>query len=184
MQPLLLAAGRSLRFGSNKLLHPLADGTPIALAAARSLAAALPGALAVVEHLDTALAQRLMDAGLAVSACPHAGDGMGASLAWGVSQTAGADGWLIALADMPFIAPPTLRAVAAAVQRPLDIAAPVYGGQRGHPVAFGRAHGPALRGLRGDAGARALLRAHPSWLRLLPCDDPGVLHDVDVPGQL
>ena len=52
MQAILLAAGRSSRFGGNKLLHPLADGTPVALAAARNLVAALPGALAVVKWRD------------------------------------------------------------------------------------------------------------------------------------
>jgi molybdenum cofactor cytidylyltransferase len=44
---ILLAAGYSKRFGSNKLLHPLPAGspdagTPIALAAARHFVAALP----------------------------------------------------------------------------------------------------------------------------------------------
>jgi len=184
MQPILLAAGRSTRFGSNKLLHPLADGTPLALAAARSLAAALPGALAVVNGDSAELARLLETAGLAVSVCPHAHEGMGASLAWGVAQTRTADGWLIALADMPFIAPSTLRAVAAAVKAPLAIAAPLCGGRRGHPVAFGRDHGPALRRLRGDTGARVLLQAHRDSLLLLPCDDPGVLQDIDLPEQL
>ena len=34
---LLLAAGRSRRFGSDKLLHPLEDGMPVALASANTL---------------------------------------------------------------------------------------------------------------------------------------------------
>jgi len=184
MQPILLAAGRSARFGGNKLLHPLADGTPVALAAARNLVAALPGALAVVNAADVELVRLLEDAGLRVSVCPHAEDGMGTSLAWGVSQTADADGWLIALADMPFIAAQTLRAVAETVREPLAIVAPVYNGRRGHPVAFGRGHGAALAALSGDSGARALLQAHQSKLVLLPCDDPGVLQDIDLPEHL
>ena len=184
MQAILLAAGRSTRFGGNKLLHPLADGTPVALAAARNLVAALPGALAVVNAADVELVRLLEDAGLRVSVCPHAEQGMGASLAWGVAQTADADGWLIALADMPFIAAQTLRAVAEAVREPFAIVAPVYSGRRGHPVAFGRGHGPALAALSGDSGARALLQAHQRSLVLLPCDDPGVVQDIDLPEHL
>jgi molybdenum cofactor cytidylyltransferase len=184
MQSILLAAGRSARFGGNKLLHPLADGTPVALAAARNLAAALPGALAVVNGEDVELMNLLEGAGLRVSVCPHAEEGMGVSLAWGISQTREADGWLIALADMPFIAQRTLRAVAEAVREPFAIVAPVYGGRRGHPVAFGRGHGPALAALSGDSGARALLQAHPRSLILLSCDDPGVLQDIDLPEHL
>ena len=184
IQPILLAAGRSVRFGANKLLHPLADGTPLALAAARNLATALPGALAVVNGADAELAWLLEGVGLKLSICPHAQEGMGASLAWAVSQTIAADGWLIALADMPFIAPRTLRAVAEAVRGPLDIVAPVHGCRRGHPVAFGQGHGPALSRLRGDTGARVLLQAYPSKLVLLSCNDPGVLQDIDLPDHL
>ena len=184
MQPILLAAGRSTRFGGNKLLHPLADGTPLALAAARNLAAALPGALAVVNGTDVELMCLLQGAGLKVSVCPRAREGMGASLAWGVSQTRAADGWLIALADMPFIAPQTLRKVAGAVREPMNIVAPLHDGRRGHPVAFGRDHGATLTALNGDTGARALLQAHQSSLVLLACDDPGVLRDIDLPDQL
>jgi molybdenum cofactor cytidylyltransferase len=184
IQAILLAAGRSSRFGGNKLLHPLADGTPVALAAARNLAAALPGALAVVNGADAELAGLLQDAGLEVSVCHRVREGMGVSLAWGVAQTAAADGWLIALADMPFIAPQTLRAVAEGVQEPLAIVAPVHAGQRGHPVAFGRGHGPALAALSGDTGARTLLQTHQESLVLLTCDDPGVLRDIDLPEHL
>jgi molybdenum cofactor cytidylyltransferase len=184
IQPILLAAGRSLRFGADKLRQPLADGTPLALAAARNLAAALPGALAVVNGADAELVALLQGAGLQVSVCPRAQQGMGASLAWGVAQTTSADGWLVALADMPFIAPATLRAVAAAVCQPRAIAAPLHAGRRGHPVAFGRDHGAELSRLGGDRGARVLLQRYPQQLILLPCDDPGVLQDIDLPEHL
>jgi molybdenum cofactor cytidylyltransferase len=52
---ILLAAGNASRFGSNKLLHLLPDGTPIAMAAARNLKAAIPSSLAIVRPQDHAL---------------------------------------------------------------------------------------------------------------------------------
>ena len=45
---ILLAAGSARRFGSNKLLHPLLTGVPIAVTAARNLVAVLPRSIAVV----------------------------------------------------------------------------------------------------------------------------------------
>ena len=45
---ILLAAGSARRFGSNKLLHLLLTGVPIALTAARNLKAVLPRCIAVV----------------------------------------------------------------------------------------------------------------------------------------
>jgi molybdenum cofactor cytidylyltransferase len=47
-----------------------------------------------------------------------------------------------------------------------------------------RGHGAALSRLSGDTGARVLLQAHRRSLLLLPCDDPGVLQDIDLPEQL
>ncbi|MDD4880991.1 MAG: nucleotidyltransferase family protein [Gallionellaceae bacterium] len=184
MQGILLAAGRGSRFGADKLRHPLPDGTPMALAAARNLHTALPDALAVVNGEDAELIALLEQAGLSVSVCPHAADGMGASLAWGVAQSETADGWLIALADMPWIALATIQTVAGAVTGPHSIAAPTHQGRRGHPVAFGRAYRDELMALGGDEGARRLLAAHAAEVVLLPCADPGILLDIDSPAQL
>ncbi len=181
MQAILLSAGRGTRFGADKLMHPLADGIPMALAAARNLLAALPDVLAVVNGGNPELMALLEEMGVGVSVCPDAAQGMGASLAWGVAQTRGADGWLIALADMPWIRPETLLAVAETVTGPSVIAAPVYQGRRGHPVAFGRDYGAALMALSGDEGARRLLAGFAREVVLLTCEDSGVVRDIDLP---
>lgn len=185
MQGILLAAGRGSRFGTDKLTHPLDDGTPMALAAAWNLMAALPGdVLVVVNGENPELMALLAQAGLSVTVCPGAQAGMGASLAWGVTQSRAADGWLIALADMPWIRPTTIRAVARAVTAPGSIAAPAFRGHRGHPVAFGRDFGQDLMELGGDEGARRLLQAFARDVSILPCADPGVLWDIDRPKQI
>jgi molybdenum cofactor cytidylyltransferase len=185
MQAILLAAGRGQRYGAaGKLMQPLADGTPMAVAAARNLKAALPDCLAVVNSEDAALIALLEQTGFTVTICPNADQGMGASLAWGVARTRTASGWLIALADMPWIAPQTIRGVAAKVTGPRVIAAPLHQDRRGHPVAFGHAYGRKLMKLAGDEGARHILAAHARHVVLLPAPDPGVLRDVDVREQL
>jgi molybdenum cofactor cytidylyltransferase len=105
--------------------------------------------------------------------------GMGASLAHGVAQARGADGWIVALADMPRIAPGTIGKVVAALQQGALIAAPIYKGERGHPVGFGAALLDELLRLDGDVGARAVVERHRDAVKLIECDDPGVLFDVD-----
>ena len=184
IQAILLAAGAGRRFGADKRLYPLAGGTPMALASARNLVEALPGALAVVGVADDTLADLLGVAGLTVTRCPDAARGMGASLAWGVAQRPEADGWLIALADMPFIRPATILRVAEAIRTPDAIAAPVFHGRRGHPVAFGSLYGEALLRLDGDRGGRDVLERHAGKLFPVSGDDPGVLRDIDTAGDL
>jgi molybdenum cofactor cytidylyltransferase len=109
---------------------------------------------------------------------------MGASLAAGIAATDGADGYVVALADMPWVAPATIRAVVEALRGGASIAAPRCRGKRGHPVGFGAAHRDELAALAGDVGARAIVDAHGDALRLVDVDDAGTLADVDVPGDL
>ncbi|MBI2316568.1 MAG: nucleotidyltransferase family protein [Betaproteobacteria bacterium] len=181
---ILLAAGSSTRFGSNKLLHKLPDGTPIAAAAARNLRSALPRTIAVVRPGARRLAQLLREAGCAVVTSRNAANGMGASLASGVRASSDADGWVVALADMPFIRPASIKAVAARLAQGAAIAAPSLAGRRGHPVGLARRFRGDLLGLRGDQGARALLERHSEQIRLIESDDPGVLRDIDTPDDL
>ena len=183
----LLAAGAGTRFGPHsKLLHPLADGTPVAAAAATSLLGGVDRAVAVVrpgrgEVEPGQLAERLAAAGLEVVTAPTAERGMGASLAAGVAAAEGATGWVVALADMPWIAPATVAAVAGALRDGAPLAAPFHAGRGGHPVGFAAELGPALRGLDGDIGARPVVAAHRERLVAVPVEDPGIHRDLDRP---
>lgn len=186
---ILLAAGYSKRFGSNKLLHPLPAGrpdagVPIALAAARHFVEALPESIAVIRPRAQKLGKLLRDAGCNTVVCKNAAEGMGVSLAEGVRAAADAHGWVVALADMPYLKPETVRVIARALTEGAAIAAPSYHGERGHPVGFARRFREELSSLRGDVGAREILAAHPDWVTLYEVDDPGVLRDVDRPSDL
>lgn len=176
---ILLAAGAGTRFGGEKLLHPLEDGVAIAAHAARNLLAVTPDVIAVVRWGDFPLYDMLEQEGCQVTMFRGAERGMGASLAHGVAQARGADGWVVALADMPRIRPGTVKSVIAALQQGALIAAPVHKGERGHPVGFGAALRDELLALDGDQGARAVVERHSDSVQLIACDDPGILFDVD-----
>ena len=186
---ILLAAGYSKRFGSNKLLHPLPAGspdagTPIALAAARHFVEALPDSVAVIRPRAQKVGKMLRNAGCTTVVCKNAAEGMGVSLAEGVRASDDAHGWVVALADMPYLRPETVRIIAKALAEGAAIAAPSYRGERGHPVGFARRFRDELSALRGDAGAREILKAHADWVTLYEVDDPGVLRDIDEPSDL
>lgn len=182
---ILLAAGSASRFGSDKLLHRLADGTPVAVAAAANLLAAGQRVLAVVRPAQTELAAALTQRGVQVHPCPQAERGMGASLACAIAASSDAAGWLVALGDMPYIQPASIEKVAAALANGATLAAPTLDGQRfGHPVGFSAAWRPALLQLDGDSGARTLIATRRNEMTLIPCTDPGITHDIDVPADL
>lgn len=189
MVGILLAAGFSRRFGeNNKLLYPLADGRPIALAAAQNLIQVLSTAVAIVRPENYDLAELLMAAGLQVFTCREHEQEMADSLAAAVrysSAFAESDkGFVIALADMPYIRPETIQAVANALASGASIVVPTYQNQRGHPVGFAAKFRNELQALRGDEGARSILKGHQSEIYTLECDDPGIVADIDTPSDL
>jgi molybdenum cofactor cytidylyltransferase len=180
----LLAAGESRRFGADKLLHPLPEGTLIAVAAARNLQAAVDKVLAVVRPGSERLERVLTHEGCEVLVCPEAIHGMGASLAGGVRATREAEAWLVALADMPYIPKQTMREIVRLLRAGAPIVAPTWQGKRGHPVGFNARFGEALQALTGDAGARAILALHEDEIQHVAADDAGILRDVDTPADL
>jgi len=180
----LLAAGSGSRFGGDKLLHPGADGTPIGVASLRNLQAAVPQVVAVVRSGDEALRRLLEAQGAAVCLCTDASLGMSRSLVCGISASRAAQGWVIALGDMPYVAPATIAAVAARVAQTGGIAIPAYRGKRGHPVGFGRRYQQELLLLQGDEGARSVIARHPDEAEIIACDDAGILRDIDRPADL
>jgi molybdenum cofactor cytidylyltransferase len=182
---LLLAAGTATRFGSDKLLHLLPHGVPIAVQAARQLKEVFgEGVLAVVRPEAGELTALLRREGCRVVVCENAGEGMGASLACAVRAAAGAEGFLVALADMPFIRASSIAAVREALAAGAPLAAPYFRARRGHPVGIAGRYRAELEYLQGDEGARQLLAARAAEIVKVPVGDPGVIRDIDSPGDL
>jgi molybdenum cofactor cytidylyltransferase len=185
---ILLAAGSASRFGSDKLLHHLPHGVPIAVQAARHLRVVFEkNVFAVVRPEAKTLADLLRKEGCEVVPCERAADGMGASLACGIGavHAAGAvDAYLVALADMPFIRSSSIAAVRDELLKGSPLAAPYFRARRGHPVGISSRFRDELAGLQGDEGAKKLLASHAAEIVKVPVGDPAVLRDIDTPGDL
>ncbi|MDT7934667.1 MAG: nucleotidyltransferase family protein [Sphingomonadaceae bacterium] len=190
---ILLAAGASRRFGADNKLLAAVGGRPMVVRAAEALLGAGLPVIAVLGHeagrVRAALEDALRDPPSLPASHPRDplpirfvtaeswADGMGESISAGVAAVPPDwEGALIALGDMPFVSSSVLRAIAQAVVGPHAVGVPVWQGQRGNPVAFGRAWLPRLRALRGDAGARRLIA---DAAVTLVAAEPGVLHDFD-----
>ena len=181
---LLLAAGSATRFGSDKLQHSLPHGVSLAVQSARHLRTGVPRIIAVVRPGSEQLSQSLKQEGCEVVVCENAAEGMGASLACAARSAGPADGYLVALGDMPFVRPSSIAAVRDALAGGAPLAAPFWRARRGHPVGIAGRFIEELLTLRGDEGAKALLAAHARSLVKIPVGDPGVIRDIDTPADL
>lgn len=182
---LLLAAGVSQRFGSDKRRAPLAGGRTLLAASLALPCAVLPEVLVVLRPGDDPAALAIPPVAHCIPA-EQSALGMGHSLASGVQrliETSQAEAVAIFLGDMPWLGEASLRLLVSQA-RVSRIVLPVYKGQRGHPVIFGRDFWPDLLELVGDSGAREVIKAHPDAHYTVELDDPGVVDDVDTPQAL
>lgn len=183
---LLLCGGASVRFGRDKLLEKIGDRyEPMAALSARAFVSAMGRVLAVTRAGRADLRRILEGEGCEVMETDRAVEGLGGSLAAGVEASANAGGWVVALADMPFIRAQTSRTIRTAIEEGALIAAPVLAtGARGHPVGFAASLREELRALGGDEGARSVILRHRDRVRLIAVEDAGIARDIDRPEDL
>lgn len=180
----VLAAGRSTRFGADKRWADC-RGRPL-LAHALSVARAVcPRVLLVVDRPQPRLDRLEGMHGLEVVICAASGDGLAASRGCALRRLASGDqapsGLMFFLGDMPEVPMAEARRVAERMRITDRPVRPAHAGRPGHPVAFPArlldalqaADGRDLRGVFDREGGERLA-----------CDHPGVCHDVDRPADL
>ena len=185
---LILAAGRSTRFGpANKLLAPV-NGEPVLATTLGLFDSEFFDAHILVVDTNAPATAALAPPHFRIVRNPRSGDGMGVSLALGVREVTKVKdlkGVIIALGDMPYVSPATIASlIIHAANEPTHIIAPRMNGKIGHPVIFPERFFAALTALTGDKGARSLILDNNDALTLVDVEDDGVLRDIDRPSDL
>jgi molybdenum cofactor cytidylyltransferase len=181
---LLLAAGASSRFGTEKLLVPY-RGRPLFEHALEALLAVPEvGTTIVVVRPGFSVPPERPGCRFVVN--PDHREGMSSSLRVGVrAAPLDAEAYLIALADMPEVRPSLISSLIAFHRESgKPIVFPVCDGRRGHPVVIGRGLREALLATTGDVGAREIIRTNPELVAPFETADRGAVFDIDVPGDL
>ena len=180
----MLAAGRSERFGTAKLLVEY-RGKPLLQHTLSAAQDACPGdvCLVVGHHHDeiSEAATGLADTVLFNEAYAS---GMGSSIACGVRACREqADAILLMLADQPLVSSSHLdELVNRWTGKRNEIIASRFSGISGPPVLFASALFDQLEDLHGDVGARDILRRSSSILRTVEFEAAAI--DIDTPEDL
>ena len=179
----VLAAGRSRRFGrANKLLRPVAGTPMVRRVVETALESRARPVIVVTGHEADAIEAALAGLPLVLARNPDYGSGLASSLGVGIATVpADCAAALVLLGDMPHVQPATLAALVAALDPHAGrtVAVPTFRGRRGNPVIWHRTHFSALMKLEGDRGARALLATLGDAVRAVPVADPGIHVDFD-----
>jgi molybdenum cofactor cytidylyltransferase len=184
LHALVLAAGASRRFGSPKQLVRF-DGQSLLQRAVAHASELLGSAVTVVLGAHAAeIAETLPTGSAGVLINRDWQEGIASSIRIGVQRLPGAcDGVMLVLADQPLVGSETLRRLMTAWRRqPRNIIASRYGSVTGVPAIFPRWCFSDLTNLRGDAGARIVIRRYSDHVVRLAHPEAAV--DIDYPDDL
>ncbi|SDJ86931.1 nucleotidyltransferase family protein [Natronorubrum texcoconense] len=185
----LLAGGTSSRFGSENKLLATIDGETIVRRAARTLLESdVDPVVAVLGHEADRVRAALEGLPIETVVNEAYDTGQASSLRTGIrairDREEKCEAAVVALGDMPFVAPTTVNALLTAyAENAGDAIAPAFESVRGNPVLFDERFFDALGDVDGDIGGREILLGSDASV-LVAVDDPGVRRDVDHPNDL
>lgn len=181
----VLAAGTSHRFGSRKMLAPIA-GRPLVRWTVEHVLASRVDEVVVVAGGDAMEARdALARLPVRVVANARAAEGLSTSLHAGIAALSESiRAAVIVLGDQPSVEPDVIdQLIDAHRGSGKPIVVPLYRGTRGNPVLFDASLFDELRAVRGDRGARDVIARDPSRVASVRLDLP-LPPDVDHPDDL
>lgn len=180
---IILAAGASTRFGSDKKTIPFANTTLLKYTV-KNYAQVFRKLLVVLREKAYTLTESL-PSHVEIIHATEAHYGISQSLRAGVLHAL-SDPWLVVgLMDMPYIKVKTLECIANRMENTnAAVVRPSFQRQYGNPVGFKQECYSHLCKLSGDQGARTIFESGTFNVEALDVDDRGILFDIDTPEQL
>lgn len=176
---IVLAAGKSTRFGANKLLAPLVDRPLLVHTLDAIPRSCFSQMVAVVSDPEVETLCRRHG----VKTVAYQGGPQSQSIRLGLEKLEDADGCLFVLGDQPLCSADSIRRLVADFQaRPQTVHRLAYQGQPSSPTLFPSRLFPALKKLTGEHGGMAAVGDTPVWYT--EAAGPQELWDADTPEKL
>jgi molybdenum cofactor cytidylyltransferase len=184
LHAIVLAAGASSRFGSAKQLVRIGDRPLLSLVAGRAAEVVGHALIVVLGARAADISPLLKHSAGSVVVNRDWREGLASSIRAGIARLpASCTGAMLVLGDQACVTAQDMRRLAGAWHRqPLCVAAARYGGTVGVPAIFPRHLFGELSDLKGDIGAKALLRRHEDGLVKVPM--ASAAFDLDTPDDL
>ena len=183
---IMLAAGNSRRFGSNKLMYEV-EGNTMYLRTLRQLqkaAAKMQNSRIVVvtQEKYAEIIDAAKEIGAEVLINPQPERGISSSMQIGLEIAKDADACLFTVSDQPWLTAETIIALHDAFQSEnKGMACTVWGEKTGNPCIFSEKYYKELMAISGDKGGKQIIKKHPEDVAYLKISDERELQDVDVP---
>lgn len=179
----VLAAGRSRRMGTQKLLLPIAGQPMICRVVDQVLASIIQRVFVVIPAQGQGIAQALADRSVCLVTNPDPDSEMIDSLRCGLlALPSVCETVLVVLGDQPGVAADVMdRLVDAFRAQHRGITLPTFGGKRGHPLMIATRYRDEILTRYSDVGLRGLIRAHPDDVLEVEVATSGILEDTDLP---
>lgn len=182
---IILAAGKSVRFGGQKLLYEF-RGHPLILTTLKPFLRfpSIDEVLVVVGYRKDEMIQVLKDYPVRIVVNENYERGLSSSILSALPYVEEDDEVFIHLGDKPFVSVELLHTLLGNVKKEAHIIVPTYDGTIGHPILVGP--GSYLKGLSeidGDEGLRSVISKRPESLVLTPYD-VSVIIDIDTTEDL
>jgi molybdenum cofactor cytidylyltransferase len=184
LHAIVLAGGEASRFGSAKQLVRIGDRPLLTVVAGRAAEVVGHALIVVLGARASELTPLLRHSPGSVVVNRDWREGLASSIRAGIARLpASCAGVMLVLADQACVTAEDLGRLAGAWRRqPQHIAVARYGATIGVPAVFPQHLFAELSELRGDVGARALLRRHTD--RLVKVAMPSAAFDLDTPDDL
>ncbi|MBI1211213.1 MAG: NTP transferase domain-containing protein [Alphaproteobacteria bacterium] len=181
---IVLAAGKSSRMGSNKLLMPIKGKPMIARTVDAVLESSAHPIVCVTGNAKAEVEKALADRDVSFTHNAHFAEGLSTSLRAGLAALPqDVDGAIVCLGDMPAVTGASINQMIAAFN-PAEgraIIVPAYQGKRGNPVLFARTYFAEIAAVHGDVGAKPVIAEHDDEVYEIEAADASVLADADTP---
>ncbi|MXX75468.1 MAG: nucleotidyltransferase family protein [Holophagales bacterium] len=180
----VLAAGLSTRFetaaDTPKQLYRIGGESLVRRTCRAALTSGLGEVVLVTGHASGRVRSEVADLDLRTVHNPSYAEGQSGSVRRGLGAIAdGAEGAMFLPVDQPGLDPAIIDRLLGAFDGPASIVVPTFRGRRSAPVTFGRDWFDRLEGLRGDEGARPLLRELAARVEEVELDSELPLVDID-----